>query len=273
MHHQSSIQLGGIKVYFEATNYKPNKKAIIFIHGFLSSSYCFRKLTTYFDQTYSLISMDIPPFGKSEKHSKFVYTYENLGKLIHQLIDQLLLQDVTLVGHSMGGQIIMHSILKSHPKIKRFILLSSSGYLYQVRKPLLYTTYIPFFHLYIKHWITKNGVEGNLKNVIFDHQLIDEEMRVGYEEPFQNKTIFKALTKMLRDREGDLRTQQLNSIQLPCLILWGDHDNVIPLHVGKKLAEDIPNNHFFIITNAGHLLPEERPIDVYEQIIHFIQHN
>lgn len=46
-------------------------------------------------------------------------------------------------------------------------------------------------------------------NVVHDHSLIDDEMKEGYSAPFYDNRIFPALTRMIRDREGDLSSTEL----------------------------------------------------------------
>lgn len=46
-------------------------------------------------------------------------------------------------------------------------------------------------------------------NVVHDASLIDDEMKKGYSAPFYDDRIFPALTRMIRDREGDLSSTEL----------------------------------------------------------------
>lgn len=123
----------------------------------------------------------------------------------------------------------------------------------------------------VKKWLAKSGIEKNLQNVVYDRSLIDDEMRNGYMEPFLNDDIFKALAKMIRDREGDLPEDDLQQIQTRCLLIWGEKDRVVPLATGKRLNKDLPNSKLIIIKNTGHLLPEEKPEEVFTYIQEFLQ--
>ena len=91
----------------------------------------------------------------------------------------------------------------------------------------------------------------------------------GYLQPFLEDEIFVALTRMIRHREGDLPAEVLHQIKTPCLLLWGDHDNSMPLKVGEKLNKDLVNSKLIVLKETGHALPEERPNEVYEYIKNF----
>ena len=137
--------------------------------------------------------------------------------------------------------------------------------------PPIFTSYIPFFHLYVKFWLARSGVKKNLQNVVYDHTLINDEMLYGYLQPFLEDEIFIALTRMIRDREGDLSAKELSQVHTPCLLIWGEHDKVVPLHIGKRLKTDLKKSELVVLKDTGHLVPEERPEEVYQHIQRFLK--
>lgn len=267
-HFTFSVQ--GTTVHYELYNDKPGAQPVfVLIHGFLSSTFCYRHLIPLLAQHGTVLALDLPPFGKSDKSILFTYSYRNLASIIVELVEHLQLSDVILVGHSMGGQISLYANKLRPDLVQKTVLLCSSGYLSRAALPLIASSYMPFFHLYVRNWLVRRGVRDNLMNVVHDSALIDEEMMRGYAEPFYDEKIFHALTRMIRDREGDLPSSELQQITTPTLLLWGEADKVVPVSVGKRLHEDLPNSRFIVYENAGHLLPEEKPQHVYEHIMEF----
>ncbi|SDM76139.1 alpha/beta fold hydrolase [Bacillus sp. OK048] len=263
-------QVNNIDIYYEFYSNPDSTKTLVLLHGFLSSTFSYRRLIPYLNKEFQVVSIDLPPFGKSGKSSKFVYSYSNLAQTVIQLIHSLDLKDITLIGHSMGGQIVLN-ILNQQPDIaERAVLLCSSSYSKRLRLPLIISSYIPYFHLYVKFWLARSGVRQNLQNVVHDHSLLSDEMLFGYLQPFLEDEIFLALTRMIRDREGDLSTGALNQIAHPCLLIWGEHDKVVPLTVGERLKNDLRKSELVILKETGHLVPEERPEDVFQYIKQFL---
>ncbi|PFE04868.1 alpha/beta hydrolase [Bacillus cereus] len=261
----------GTTVHYELYEYqsKEDRPTFVLVHGFLSSSFSYRRLIPLLTKEGTVVALDLPPFGKSDKSNHFTYSYHNLATIIIDLVEHLALQNIVLVGHSMGGQISLYVNRIRPDLITKTILLCSSSYLTRAKFPLIYTSYLPFFHLYVKNWIIRRGIVHNLMNVVYDHSLIDDEMMEGYSAPFYDNRIFPALTRMIRDREGDLSSAELRKIETPTLLIWGEKDRVVPVHVGQRLHEDLPNSTFISYENAGHLLPEEKPQHVYEEIVAF----
>ena len=77
--------------------------------------FTFRHLIPLLNEEFQVLSIDLPPFGKSEKSKQYVYSYKNMALTVIKLIESLNLTDVTLIGHSMGGQIVLN-ILHFRPK-------------------------------------------------------------------------------------------------------------------------------------------------------------
>ncbi|HAQ06898.1 MAG TPA: alpha/beta hydrolase [Bacillus bacterium] len=260
----------GIDLYYEHYVHPTSKETLVLLHGFLSSTFSFRHLIPLLKEDFNVISVDLPPFGKSGKLPGFKYSYHNLATTVVELMQSLGITEFNVVGHSMGGQIAMNILLHYPENAKKGILLCSSGYLKKARLPLLLSSYIPYFHLYVKFHLAKSGVKQNLQNVVYDHSMINDEMLYGYLSPFLEDDIFKALTMMIRHREGDLSSEELKKIEAPCLMIWGEHDRVVPLSVGKKLKKDLKNSELIVLKETGHLVPEEKPGDVHRLVNRFI---
>ncbi len=260
----------GIDLYYEHYQNPDAKETLVLLHGFLSSSFSFRHLIPLLKEDYNVISVDLPPFGKSGKLSSFKYSYKNLAATVVELMKSLGIREFNVVGHSMGGQIAMNILLHHPDHAKKGILLCSSGYLKKASLPLVLSSYIPYFHLYVKFHLARSGVKQNLQNVVYDHSMINDEMLYGYLSPFFEDDIFKALTMMIRHREGDLSAEELRNIKAPCLLIWGEHDKVVPVRIGRKLNTDLKHSELVILKDTGHLVPEERPEDVHQLINHFI---
>ncbi|MFT4413001.1 alpha/beta fold hydrolase [Fredinandcohnia humi] len=266
--HASKVR--GIQVHYELYKTSNHKPVLVLLHGFLSSTFSYRRLIPLLQKEYTVLSIDLPPFGKSEKSTRFTYSYKNIASVVIDLISSLQFKKVTLVGHSMGGQICLYIAKQKTDLVDKIVLLCSSGYLKRMPRSLIYSTYLPYFHYIVKRKLERQGVKHNLLNVVFNHSLIDQDMINGYTEPFLDNRIFMALTRMIRHREGDLTPQDLHTIEHPVLLIWGEQDRVVPLSVGKQLHKDLPNSTLITIKNTGHLVPEERPEIVFKHISHFV---
>ncbi|WP_312471184.1 alpha/beta hydrolase [Neobacillus sp.] len=263
------LLVNNINVYYEFYSNQTSDRTFVLLHGFLSSTFTYRHLISLLKKEYQVLSLDLPPFGKSAKCNRYVYSYKNLAQTVIKLTESFGLKKMTFIGHSMGGQIVLN-ILHMMPELAdNAILLCSSSYLKRSKLPLILTSYVPYFHLFVKYWFARTGVKKNLQDALYNHSIINDEMINGYLQPFLQDEIFVALTRMIRHREGDLPAHILNQIKTPCLLIWGDHDKSMPLKVGEKLNKDLVNSELIVLKETGHALPEERPHEVYEYIKDF----
>lgn len=243
-----------------------DKPPIVLIHGFVASSYTFHPIMPLLTQYFSVLALDLPGFGRSEKSTTFRYTYENYANLIIALLDHFNLGRVHIAGHSMGGQIALYTAQANPDRVGKLVLINSSAYWGRVYKWARMATYLPFSHLVMKRVVQKNDVEDTLKNVLYDSSHITEELIREYGSPLKEKKFYKALGRFIRQREGDLTRDELLQIHTPTLLIWGKDDNVVPLVAGKQLVNDLPHATLISYDKAGHLITEEYPEAINENI-------
>lgn len=82
-------QVNNINIYYEFYPKSTTDKTVILLHGFLSSTFTFRHLIPLLKQDYQVLSVDLPPFGKSDKSSSYVYSYKNLAQTVIKLTEFL----------------------------------------------------------------------------------------------------------------------------------------------------------------------------------------
>lgn len=262
---QTYLNVAGINLYCEyILNDKP---PILLIHGLASSTYTFRRMMPLLQNHYSIVAVDLPGFGKSEKSTSFIYSFQNYAKLMLECLEQFGYSKAHIVAHSMGGQIALNMAVIAPEKINKLVLLCSSGYLKRAKKSLVFTSYLPYFDKFVYYYIQRKGVINHLKNVFFDQTLINDEMIEEFGKPLDDKGFYKALIRLLRHREGDLLPKQLQNIHVPTLLIWGEEDRVVPVEVGKRLVSDLPDARLITYEKTGHLITEERPELVFKNIM------
>jgi pimeloyl-ACP methyl ester carboxylesterase len=65
-------------------------------------------------------------------------------------------------------------------------------------------------------------------------------------------------------------TARLSSIQVPTLVIHGEHDGVVPLATGQALAAAIPGARLVVIPDAGHVSNQEQPAAFNAAVREFI---
>src|SRR4051794_33015630 len=149
----STMNILGVNVHYEVYEKKTPKPTLVLIHGFLSSTFCYRRIIPLLENDFNIIAIDLPPFGKTEKSTKFIHSYKNMAKVVIELIEGLQIKRAYLVGHSMGGQVSLIAAKERPDLFEKVVLLCSSGYMKRISPSLKIGSYLPYFYLVLKHWL------------------------------------------------------------------------------------------------------------------------
>lgn len=269
------ITLMGSKVYYE--QYKPSSAtatlSFILIHGFMASTFTFRKIIPMLAKKYDVFALDLVGFGKSEKNGQFHYSYKSYAQLVVEFIQKMELRKAVVVGHSMGGQIALHASRQSPEWIQAMVLIGCCSYLQKAHFIPVLLSYLPFSRRLVRWWINRYEVKDILKNTLYQDALINQEMIQAYEQPLQEKPFIDTLVGLLRHREGDLAPSELQKVEQPILLIWGEEDQIVPIRTGLRMRQDLPHSHFNSIPNAGHQVIEEKPEEVIQAIEEWLAHS
>lgn len=85
---------------------------LLFVHGWCINQSYWEHQVTKFCQSYKVVTLDLPGFGTPNIQRKS-WTIQDFAKDVNTLIDQLKTNQVILIGHSMGGDIILETALQN----------------------------------------------------------------------------------------------------------------------------------------------------------------
>ena len=104
-----------------------SENVLLFIHGLGSYLKAWDRNIPELKKHFRCIALDLPGYGKSSKqiHSGDVSFYV---EIINEFITKLNLENVSLVGHSMGGQIVSAYTIKHPNQITKLILAAPAGF-------------------------------------------------------------------------------------------------------------------------------------------------
>ena len=88
---------------------------LLFVHGWCIDKSYWSYQSDGFCSDYKIVTMDLPGYGNSGK-DRGDWSVEAFGSDINVIIEQLQLDHVVLIGHSMGGDIVLEAAL-NNPKV------------------------------------------------------------------------------------------------------------------------------------------------------------
>ncbi len=251
---------------------------VILIHGFGGSMWHWEYQYHPLAQTHRVLIPDLMGSGLSEK-PKANYSPEQVLKYFLAFMDTLEIDQATLIGNSMGAGIAMAMALDHPDRVDQLVLIS--GFPAKVQASVALPQFQQFFQHRPPLWLAsmanqmagRGTTERFLKDIVYRSELISPAV---IERSFHNRQregLLAPLYSLLEHMDSwDKRYgQRLANISHPTLLLWGAHDPVFPLEVGKQVQTMITNAEWHIIPEAGHLPQWEQPQLVNSLILSFLE--
>ncbi len=214
-----------------------------------------------------IITYDLRGHGKSDVGDG-QYTIELFVDDFIALLDYLKLTKAILCGFSMGGYIALRAIERNPDRFSALVLCDTMSAADSTEAKVRRANTIK----QIKREGVERFAEGFLKAVFapqtFDAKpdIIDEIKRtILSNSPLG---ICGALLAMAGRTDT---TEGLSKINVPTLVLVGEHDAVTPPSAAKTMHERIPNSKLYLIDNAGHMSNLENPNVFDEHLTKFLE--
>ena len=103
---------------------------LIILHGLFGSSDNWQTLAKKFAEEYQVFTVDLRNHGRSFHHDEF--NYDVMMHDVEDLINDIGLEKVSLMGHSMGGKLSMNYTLNHPEKVENLIVVDIAPRRYQV---------------------------------------------------------------------------------------------------------------------------------------------
>lgn len=253
---------------------------IIFIHGLGSYLRAWDKNVAELSKKYRCIAIDLPGYGKSSKEIH-PGSMEFYADVVAQLINKLELKNVTLAGHSMGGQISMVFALKYPSLVKNLVLVDPAGF----------ETFNEGEKQWFRDVMTVNAVkltpvQAIRSNLILNFYDMPEDAefmvtdRIALRDAKDFEKYCYAVAKSVHGMVDQPVINLIDRITQPTLIVFGENDNLIPnpyLHGGKtediaKIGnEKIKGSKLVIIPNCGHFAQYEKYNEFNNAVLEFLK--
>lgn len=259
-----------VKIYVEDLN-PEGKKTILFIHGWPGS----HKLFEYqFDQLpkmgYRCIGIDTRGFGNSDKPWKG-YDFNRLSDDVRCVIDALKLHDIILAGHSNGGAIAVRYMARHKGYgISKLVLIAA------VAPSLIKRPGFPY-------GLDKETVVQLINGTYTDRPKMLEGFGDLFffqhiTQPFSNWFFQLGLqaagwstAAIANTWINEVLFSDLETINVPTLIIHGIHDKIVPFELGEIQNESIKNSKLIPFNYSGHGVFYDEKDKFNEELVKFVE--
>ena len=255
----------------------PDVDTVLMIHGYGASAFSWRYWAPRLAERATVVLVDLKGSGAAPKPDDGRYRPEDQAELLHRLVLQRDLRRLTVVGHSLGGGIALLLALRlqddEEARLARLVLVASAAY--EQRLP-------PFIGLARYRWIgialfrllgARFVIRKVLRSIVYDAHAVARNQVEGYAAPLNDTEARRALIDSalnLVPERIDALNARFSDLVVPALILWGRHDRVVPLWVGERLLEALPNATLHVFEKCGHMPAEEIPEESFVRLATFL---
>ncbi len=175
-----------------------------------------------------------------------------------QLLDDLDLTGVTVVGNSIGGWVAAEIALRHSPRVASVVLVDAAGLRIDAH-PI-----VDFFSLTMDQVADLSYRDPDAFRIKVD--ALPDEAKKAMAANRATLAVYGG-TGMADPTLLD----RVSAIRVPVLVVWGAADRIVPVEHGRAYAEAIPGARFVLIEEAGHLPQLETPDRLADEIWNFVE--
>ena len=239
---------------------------LLCLHGIGGDDASFQPQLDGLSDQYRVISWNMPGYGQSENLTD--YTFEHLAGVLHRLVTELNLNQVTLVGQSIGGMIAQEYAHHYPESLSSLVLVATTaafgGRDDSFKQEFLAARLKPLDQGMTMAQLAKEAmphITGSAAPVSAIQAAIDSMSKV-------NEATYRQVLKCLVTFN---RRAELSDISCPVCLIAGSEDTNAPAPTMQKMASKIDGAEYHELVGAGHLVNLEMPHETNQIVSRFIE--
>lgn len=220
-----------------------DKGTLLLLHGLFGALSNFEGILNRFGKEYRVIVPMLPIFELPLRK----LSIKSLVLHVHEFVEFLNLQDVHVLGNSLGGHIALIYTLEYPQRVASLTLTGSSG-------------------------LFENAMGSSFPQRSNYEFISSKVAQTFYDPNFASKDLVDEVYGIVNDKTKGLRIvvtaksavrhnlkDKLHEIKIPTLLVWGKQDIITPEFVGEKFHELMEHSQLYIVDKCGHAPMMERP--------------
>jgi pimeloyl-ACP methyl ester carboxylesterase len=251
-------------------------RSLVCLHGFGASLETWRDVLPYLDHTYTVYLVDLKGFGLSSKPDDTQYRPSDQVRIVSAFLEFIDVRHAVLVGNSLGGGVALMTYLtvpSVAARVDRLVLIDAAVY----PQPLPFyisLLRVPILKKVIPHLLSADiRVRLVLAKGFYDNSKVTPD-RVRRHAQFLDlpgslHALIETAHQIIPD---DIQSflVKVKEVNIPTLIIWGQHDQIISGSKAERLRQDIRSSRLVLIPKCGHLPQEEAPQPTADAIRAFV---
>lgn len=248
---------------------------ILLVHGFGTCSFLWRNVgPTLAMANRTAFAVDLFGYGESDRPFDAQFGIAAQSDYLDRALTALRLSRATIVGIDLGGAVAMHLAYNRPDRVERLVLVNPIAFddvpADDIKTMQRNTARFAFQ--------ISRGVLGAapLMRELLERSVVDKEnmpdpLLARYLAPYVGQEGLNHLLALARAVDDeDMAEVELNQLDCPTLIVWGDQDPFVSPRLGDRVADTIPGSRLVRLPGTGRLVPEEAPETLTNMILEFV---
>jgi len=234
----------------------PENPAVVFIHGFPTSSFMWREFVPLFAPWTHVIAPDLLGCGDSGMPEEGDLHIRAQAGYIRELLAGLGVDGFAVVGHGHGGGIAQ--LLAVDGGVEAMVLVDSIAFdAWPSETTRALQRSAPEDQ---REDVVREAFDEFLRRAMAKPERRTDDLRDAYVAPFLGQQGVRAFFRGIDAADGlglIGREDDLAGLGCPTLILWGEEDPFLSVQVGERLNDAIPTSSLAVLPGCSYLLPED----------------
>lgn len=257
-----------LNLYYEIHGNEEASETIVFLNGLSQSTVAWILTLPYFKATHKIVLMDFIFQGKSDKTGEW-RSFDQHAQDLLALLDHLNLQKPVIAGLSYGSMVAQHFAVQFPGRLSKLILMATfankTPYYEAIELSWWRALELGGYNLMLDIMLPTVLSERYFANPLMPIDMMKQSRQDTQADP---QSLFK-LMKATKERP-DYRPE-LKKIKAPTLVIQGEKDRLLPVHLANEVAKAISGAKLEVIPNVGHTLNLEAIPQICALITTFLQ--
>jgi pimeloyl-ACP methyl ester carboxylesterase len=244
---------------------------VVLVHGTPSWSYVWRHVAPVLAGRFSVYLLDLLGYGDSEQRDGQDMSVGAQSRALAELLDVWKLDRPALVGHDVGGAVVLRAHLVEGRPAGRIALVDAAVLLpWNTPATMHMKAHLDAYRT-MPAYIYERVVAGHLATAV--HRVLQPDAMDAYLRPWRGPEGQAAYFRKIdqwRDEDMAALEPLFEKLDLPVLVLWGTEDAWLTPETGERLAARIPGAKLALVPGAGHFVMEDAPAEVAAQLEKFL---
>jgi pimeloyl-ACP methyl ester carboxylesterase len=232
------------------TDHGGSGRPFVLVHGFTGSSADFGHVVHRFTDMRRVITLDLPGHGASPRLDE--YSFRALSNVVIDFLREVIGEGVDLLGHSMGGRIVLPVAFERPESVRSLVLMDTWGDDVDRSSDPRMSDFSAIFELADEDAV--HAWEGYIDPPSVEGGLIEErlpaEWRDVRDDMVSDRLAAVQLGRLVFGRQVSL-LRDATTIACPTTVMVGEHDRAY-LGPSERLASHIPGAREIVIGDAYH---------------------